>query len=70
MKHIVAILVLLFLFVQSAKAAEWGLFAEDNDQYYYIDKKALNALKQAVYGVQDVLSVQLIVVWVISPKKL
>ena len=41
MKNIVVFLVLSFLFVQSATAAEWELFAENNDQQYYLDENSI-----------------------------
>jgi adenine-specific DNA glycosylase len=40
-KNTVLILVISLLFAQSAKAAEWELFAEYNEQQYYVDKKSI-----------------------------
>ena len=41
MKNIVVFLFVSFLFAHSAKAAEWELFAENNDQQYYLDEKSI-----------------------------
>jgi hypothetical protein len=41
MKIVFLIIILSFLFAGSADAAEWELFAENNDQQYYLDKKSI-----------------------------
>jgi peptidoglycan-associated lipoprotein len=41
MKNIVVFLFVSFLIAQSAKAAEWELFAENNDQQYYLDENSI-----------------------------
>jgi hypothetical protein len=41
MKNIFLSCLLSVLFAGSADAAEWELFAENNDQQYYVDKKSI-----------------------------
>jgi hypothetical protein len=40
-KNSVLVLVVWLLFAQSAKAADWELFAEYNEEQYYVDKKSI-----------------------------